>query len=69
VTLVIILGGILGGIFIMIRRRGRFWAFFVTMFIYRDYTLAHIVLLHRTLHGGDEATLIACASSVGTSWR
>jgi tripartite ATP-independent transporter DctM subunit len=52
VTLVIILGGILGGIFTAIEAGAVacIWAFFVTMFIYRDYRWRDLpVLLHRTL--------------------
>src|ERR1700722_8949066 len=52
VTLVIILGGILGGIFTAIEAGAVacLWAFFVTMFIYRDYRWRDLpVLLHRTL--------------------
>jgi TRAP-type C4-dicarboxylate transport system permease large subunit len=39
VTLAIILGGILGGVFTAIETGGVacLWAFFVTIFIYRDY--------------------------------
>src|SRR5438552_18631329 len=42
-------------------------AFFVTMFIYRDYRWSDLpVLLHRTLRTvAMVLTLIACASSVG----
>src|SRR6202790_5635886 len=52
VTLVIILGGILGGVFTAIEAGAVacVWAFFVTMFIYRDYRWKDLpVLLHRTL--------------------
>src|SRR5260370_18941870 len=51
VTLVIILGGILGGIFTAIEAGAVacIWAFFVTMFIYRDYRCRDLpVLFHRT---------------------
>ena len=43
ITLVIILGGILGGIFTAIEAGAVacVWAFFVTMFIYRDYKWRH----------------------------
>ena len=68
-TLVIILGGILGGIFTAIEAGAVacLWAFFVTMFIYRDYRWRDLpVLLHRTLRTvAMVLTLIACASSVG----
>src|ERR1700730_11840835 len=69
VTLAIILGGILGGIFTAIEAGAVacIWAFFVTMFIYRDYRWRDLpVLLHRTLRTvAMVLTLIACASSVG----
>src|SRR6202171_5052739 len=69
VTLVIILGGILGGVFTAIEAGAVacVWAFFVTMFIYRDYRWRDLpVLLHRTLRTvAMVLTLIACASSVG----
>src|ERR1700739_3923028 len=69
VTLVIILGGILGGIFTAIEAGAGacLLAFFVTMFIYRDYRWRDLpVLLHRTLRTvAMVMTLIACASSVG----
>src|SRR5438477_10702150 len=69
ITLVIILGGILGGIFTAIEAGAVacLWAFFVTMFIYRDYRWRDLpVLLHRTLRTvAMVLTLIACASSVG----
>src|SRR6202521_5817136 len=69
ITLVIILGGILGGIFTAIEAGAVacIWAFFVTMFIYRDYRWTDLpVLLHRTLRTvAMVLTLIACASSVG----
>src|SRR6201999_552863 len=68
-TLVIILGGILGGIFTAVEAGAVacVWAFFVTMFIYRDYRWRDLpVLLHRTLRTvAMVMTLIACASSVG----
>src|ERR1700736_183637 len=69
VTLAIILGGILGGVFTAIEAGAVacLWAFFVTMFIYRDYRWRDLpVLLHRTLRTvAMVLTLIACASSVG----
>src|SRR5260370_28567601 len=69
VTLVIILGGILGGIFTAIEAGAVacVWAFFVTMFIYRDYRWRDLpALVHRTLRTvAMVMTLIACASSVG----
>src|ERR1700744_563253 len=69
ITLVIILGGILGGVFTAIEAGAVacLWAFFVTMFIYRDYRWRDLpVLLHRTLRTvAMVMTLIACASSVG----
>jgi tripartite ATP-independent transporter DctM subunit len=65
ITLVIILGGIFTAI-----EAGAvacLWAFFVTMFIYRDYRWRDLpLLLHRTLRTvAMVMTLIACASSVG----
>jgi len=69
ITLVIILGGILGGIFTAIEAGAVacMWAFFVTMFIYRDYKWRDLpTLVHRTLRTvAMVMTLIACASSVG----
>jgi tripartite ATP-independent transporter DctM subunit len=69
ITLVIILGGILGGIFTAIEAGAVacVWAFFVTMFIYRDYRWRNLpTLVHRTLRTvAMVMTLIACASSVG----
>jgi TRAP-type C4-dicarboxylate transport system permease large subunit len=69
VTLVIILGGILGGIFTAVEAGAVacVWAFFVTMFIYRDYRWRDLpALVHRTLRAvAMVMTLIACASSVG----
>src|SRR6202048_2919931 len=69
VTLAIILGGILGGVFTAIEAGAVacLWAFFVTMFVYRDYRWRDLpVLLHRTLRTvAMVLTLIACASSVG----
>src|SRR5664280_1430345 len=69
ITLAIILGGILGGIFTAIEAGAVacVWAFFVTMFIYRDYKWHDLPgLVHRTLRTvAMVMTLIACASSVG----
>ena len=69
VTLAIILGGILGGVFTAIEAGAVacMWAFFVTMVIYRDYRWADLPgLVHRTLRTvAMVMTLIACASSVG----
>jgi tripartite ATP-independent transporter DctM subunit len=69
ITLGIILGGILGGVFTAIEAGAVacVWAFFVTMFIYRDYRWRDLPeLVHRTLRTvAMVLTLIACASSVG----
>jgi len=69
ITLAIILGGILGGVFTAIEAGAVacVWAFFVTMFIYRDYRWRDLpTLVHRTLRTvAMVMTLIACASSVG----
>ena len=69
VTLAIILGGILGGIFTAVEAGAVacLWAFFVTMFIYRDYRWSDLPgLVHRTLRTvAMVMTLIAFASSVG----
>ncbi len=69
ITLVIILGGILGGVFTAIEAGAVacVWAFLVTMFIYRDYRWRDLpALVHRTLRTvAMVLTLIACASSVG----
>jgi len=69
ITLMIILGGILGGIFTAIEAGAVacVWAFFVTMFIYRDYQWRDLpVLIHRTLRTvAMVMTLIAMAASVG----
>ncbi len=69
ITLVIILGGILGGVFTAIEAGAVacVWAFFVTMFVYRDYRWRDLPgLVHRTLRTvAMVMTLIACASSVG----
>lgn len=68
-TLVIILGGILGGVFTAIEAGAVacLWAFFVTMFVYKDYSWRDLpTLVHRTLRTvAMVMTLIACASSVG----
>lgn len=68
-TLVIILGGILGGVFTAIEAGAVacIWAFFVTMFVYKDYRWRDLpTLVHRTLRTvAMVMTLIACASSVG----
>jgi len=69
VTLAIILGGILGGIFTAIEAGAVacIWASFVTMFIYRDYRWRDLPeLIHRTTRTvAMVMTLIAFASSVG----
>src|ERR1700737_2158716 len=69
VTLVIILGGILGGVFTAIEAGAVacLYAFIVTMFVYRDYRWGDLPLLvYRTLRTvAMVMTLIACASSVG----
>jgi tripartite ATP-independent transporter DctM subunit len=69
VTLAIILGGILAGVFTPIEAGAVacVWAFFVTMFIYRDYKWRDLpALVHRTLNTvAMVMTLIACASAVG----
>src|SRR5437764_2215480 len=69
ITLAIILGGILLGVFTAIEAGAVacIWAFFVTMFIYRDYRWRDLpVLIHRTLSTvAMVMTLIACASAVG----
>src|SRR5262249_47611091 len=66
---VITLGRILGALFPAIDAGAVacLWAFFVTMFIYRDYRWRDLpTLLHRTLRTvAMVMTLIACASSVG----
>jgi tripartite ATP-independent transporter DctM subunit len=52
ITLVIILGGILGGVFTAIEAGAVacVWAFLVTMFVYRDYRWRDLpALVHRTL--------------------
>src|ERR1700730_13190860 len=69
VTLGIILGGILFGVFTAIEAGAVacVWAFLVTMFVYRDYRWRDLPkLIHRTLRTvAMVLTLIACASSVG----
>ncbi|HTP83042.1 MAG TPA: TRAP transporter large permease [Alphaproteobacteria bacterium] len=69
VTLGIILGGILLGVFTAIEAGAVacVWAFIVTMFIYRDYRWRDLPrLIHRTLSTvAMVMTLIACASAVG----
>jgi len=69
VTLAIILGGILGGVFTAIEAGAVacIWAFFVTMFIYRDYRWRDLPeLIHRTMRTvAMVMTLIAFASGVG----
>src|ERR1700720_4775413 len=69
VTLAIILGGILGGVFTAIEAGAVacLWAFFVTMFVYRDYRWRDLpVLVHRTMRTvAMVMTLIAFASAVG----
>src|SRR6476660_2165956 len=69
ITLVIILGGILGGVFTAIEAGAVdcVWAFLVTMFIYRDYKWRDLPrLIHRTVRTvAMVMTLIAFASSVG----
>ena len=70
ITLVIILGGILGGVFTAIEAGAVacVWAFCVTMFIYRDYRWRDLpALVHRTLRTvAMVMTLIACASASAT---
>src|SRR6266571_5180591 len=69
ITLAIILGGILAGVFTAIEAGAVacVWAFFVTMFIYRDYRWRDLpALIHRTLSTvAMVMTLIAFAASVG----
>jgi tripartite ATP-independent transporter DctM subunit len=69
VTIIIIIGGILGGVFTAIEAGAvaTVWAFFVTMFIYRDYRWRDLPLLvHRTLRTvAMVMTLIAFAAGVG----
>ncbi|HUC60707.1 MAG TPA: TRAP transporter large permease [Alphaproteobacteria bacterium] len=69
ITLAIILGGILGGIFTAVEAGAVacIWAFFVTMFVYRDYRWRDLpALVHRTMRTvAMVLTLIAMAASVG----
>ena len=69
VTLAIILGGILGGVFTAIEAGAVacLWAFFVTMLIYRDYRWRELPqLVHRTMRTvAMVMTLIAFAASIG----
>ncbi len=69
VTLVIILGGILGGVFTAIEAGAVacVYAFFVTMFVYRDYRWRELpVLVYRTMRTvAMVLTLIAFAASIG----
>ena len=69
ITLAIILGGILGGVFTAIEAGAVacVWAFFVTMFIYRDYRWRELpLLIHRTMRTvAMVMTLIAFAASLG----
>ena len=69
ITLAIILGGILGGVFTAIEAGAVacVWAFIVTMFIYRDYRWRDLpALIHRTLRTvAMVMTLIAMAASLG----
>ncbi len=69
ITIVIIIGGILGGVFTAIEAGAVacVWAFFVTMVIYRDYRWRDLpVLVYRTLRTvAMVMTLIAFAAAVG----
>jgi tripartite ATP-independent transporter DctM subunit len=69
ITIVIIIGGILGGVFTAIEAGAVacIWAFVVTMFVYRDYRWRDLPgLVHRTLRTvAMVMTLIACAASFG----
>jgi tripartite ATP-independent transporter DctM subunit len=69
ITIVIIIGGILAGVFTAIEAGAVacLWAFFVTMFVYRDIPWSQLPgLVHRTLKTvAMVMTLIACASSFG----
>jgi tripartite ATP-independent transporter DctM subunit len=69
VTVFIIIGGILAGIFTAIEAGAVacVWAFLVTMFVYRDYRWRDLpTLVHRTLTTvAMVMTLIACASAFG----
>src|ERR1700740_2967029 len=70
ITLAIILGGILGGVFTAIEAGAVacVWAFFVTMFVYRDYRWRDLPsLVHRTMRTvAMVPTLIACAPQCGS---
>ncbi|MBV8538908.1 MAG: TRAP transporter large permease [Alphaproteobacteria bacterium] len=69
ITLVIILGGILGGVFTAIEAGAVacVYAFFVTMFVYRDYRWRDLpALVYRTMRTvAMVLTLIAFAASIG----
>jgi tripartite ATP-independent transporter DctM subunit len=69
ITIVIIIGGILLGVFTAIEAGAVacLWAFFVTMFVYRDLPWKALPgLVHRTLKTvAMVMTLIACASAFG----
>ncbi|HJY16092.1 MAG TPA: TRAP transporter large permease [Xanthobacteraceae bacterium] len=69
ITLLIILGGILAGVFTAIEAGAVacVWAFLVTMFVYRDYRWRDLpALVYRTMRTvAMVLTLIACASAVG----
>src|SRR6266496_1456722 len=69
ITIFIIIGGILAGVFTAIEAGAVacIWAFFVTMFIYRDTRWRDLPgLVHRTLKTvAMVLTLIACASAFG----
>ena len=69
ITLVIILGGILAGVFTAVEAGAVacVWAFLVTMFVYRDFRWRDLPgLVHRTLRTVSMVmTLIAFASAVG----
>ena len=69
ITIVIIIGGILGGVFTAVEAGAVacVWAFCVTMFVYRDYRWRDLpVLVHRTLRTvAMVMTLIAFAAGVG----
>ncbi len=69
ITLMIILGGILGGVFTAVEAGAVacIWAFIVTMFIYRDYRWRDLpALVYRTMRTvAMVLTLIAMAASVG----
>src|ERR1700727_558495 len=68
ITLLIILGGILGGVFTAIEAGAVacVWAFFVTMFIYTDYSWRDLSeFIHRTMRTfAMLLTLIACVGYV-----